>query len=224
MKTAMFKLASISALLGASLLTGAVSAHEAVGTLSANASAIDVYHTSCFTWDAAAAAALVPPEAATAAKRFVGQVHKQCTTNNAACNAPAGTVKITLGSPFGEKTSAGVTSNGVSATSNTTGSGAVNADTGLWLSGAGSSWVQVADLLGADANGTYTFAITHDNSTAISYQASIHCENATLGTAVPGATNQHTGTGVAGSAAAGWPDVANGATSTAADFNLFIHQ
>jgi hypothetical protein len=224
MKTAMFKFAFISALSSASF---AVSAHEAVGTLSANASAIDVYHTSCFTWAASAVqpGGAAPGESPTAAKRFIGQVHKQCTTNNAACNAPAGTVKISLGSPFGEKTAAGATPNGVASTTNTTGSGAVNVDTGLWLSGAGSTWLQIADLLGADANGTYTFAITHDNATAIGYQASVHCENATLGSAVPGLNpSQHTGTGVAGSAATGWPDVANGATSTAADFNLFIHQ
>ncbi|MEI6069349.1 MAG: hypothetical protein WCP96_18595 [Methylococcaceae bacterium] len=55
--------------------------------MAANGSAIDVYHTSCFNWGAAAvlAGGTAPGESTAAAKRFVAGAWHACTTNNAAC-------------------------------------------------------------------------------------------------------------------------------------------
>ncbi|TPQ29642.1 hypothetical protein ACH518_17580 [Methylomonas sp. HW2-6] len=181
--------------LGTLAYAGWATAHEAAGVLgSTSASTVDVYHTSCFTLSAAQVADPLGEyfgASTLATKRFVAQVHKQCTTNNAACNAAAGSVRVSIGA-IGGSNQVG----GSSASTSTTGSGAQHPETLLWLSGAGSAWVQVADTVGADRNGDYIVAISHSSATTNTYQASFHCEDVLLGNPAPGTDTQHTGTGV----------------------------
>jgi hypothetical protein len=122
---------------------------------------------------------------------------------------------LSLGSPFGNTPVAGVT---VSITAAVINGGVLDADSGLWLSSTTKSgWGQVADTAGADRNGTYTFAVSHETAVANTYLAKIHCENVAVGSLpVPDSSvGIHTGTGIL----VGGTDVPNNATTTGADYN-----
>ncbi len=237
MKNNTLKLTLLStAMLCAISLSNVSMAHTAPGTLSAadagTASEIDVYHTSCFTWNAAGAAA-AGGESTAAAQRFVARAYHRCSTLNATCTPTAlsgatSKVKVSVGSPFGNTPLAGVSS--------TTGvpvnSGGVLVDgtviPNLWGDGTNAgAWAQVKDNLGADANGTYTVAVSHTPGVATNYLATFHCENVAVG-ALPAPDSSvgiHTGTGVNnGANPNSFIDVPNGSGTTAADWNQFIDQ
>lgn len=241
----MLKLSLKTSLLSTAILcsagfSGASMAHNAPGllpndqtttglTAETNApSAVDVYHTSCFTWNSNQTQA--PGESATAAKRFVANVSHRCSTLNATCNVDTvgSKVRVSIGSPFGNNPTAGIwTATGAAAN----GSGVLldnSVTPNLWVDGSSrSTWVQTADTLGADANGTYTVAVSHKAGVKDSYIASFHCENVAVGAspAPDSSPSIHTGTGVNNGANPGsYVDVPNNSSTTAADYNQYIDQ
>lgn len=185
-----------AALIAAAGFSGIASAHDVQGALANIIPSVDVYHTSCFTYSAADAAAL--GESANAPKRFVGRVAKKCATNNAACGAQGGTVRISIGAvnPI-----AASTAGAYSSTSTATSPGTFKGEpaTGAWTAPA-SAWAQVANNGPAtDKSGLYVVAISHADTLAHNYMAQIHCEDVAVGAApTPSATNGviHTGTGI----------------------------
>ncbi|MDO9163765.1 MAG: hypothetical protein Q8N35_18165 [Methylococcaceae bacterium] len=196
MKRSNLKTAILSAaILSAVSVSGVSSAHDVQGSLANIIPSIDVYHTSCFTWSAAGAA---PNGASTlATQRFVARVGKKCTTNNAACNAQGGTVRVSIGaiSPIAASTT------GANASTTTAINGGAfhgEVGTGAWTA-TPSAWARVANNGAVDKNGLYVVAISHADTIAHNYLAQFHCEKETVGSAVPASdTNNaiHTGTGV----------------------------
>lgn len=235
LKMSLLASAIICAMGGSSMSMAAYSAPGTLpGTDAGAASAIDVYHTSCFTWSAAGAAAQIPPESASATKRFVARVLHRCGTNNAACNpsaggsSPASRLRVSIGSPNGNTPLAGATS----VTSAPVNGGGILIDgafvPALWGDGTSAGiWIQVSDNLGPDANGSYIFAVSHTPGQTSSYVVQFGCENVAVGAlpAPDSSTNIITGTGVnTGANPNSWIDVPNNSSTTAADYNQIIDQ
>ncbi|NOT10781.1 MAG: hypothetical protein HOP23_02940 [Methylococcaceae bacterium] len=85
MKSQTVKRTVLSALLmSAAGFSGTSSAHEALGSLANNASAIDVYHTSCFSWaaDQDFDGDGIIDEYSGPAARFVGRINKTAGNNS----------------------------------------------------------------------------------------------------------------------------------------------
>jgi hypothetical protein len=229
-----FKLSLLAtAMICAAGVSGVSMAHTAPGTLSATdastASSIDVYHKSCFTWNVNQTQA--PGESATAAKRFVARAYHRCSVLSSTCTPTSTTgskLRVSIGSPNGNTPLAGAFS---AAGSPVSGGGIVVDNTVIpFLWGDGTSagaWAQVKDNLGADANGTYTVAVSHTTGAATNYLATFHCENVAVGAAPApdSSVGIHTGTGVnAGANPNSWIDVPNNASTTGGDFNQYIDQ
>lgn len=226
-----FKLSLLAtAMICAAGVSGVSSAHQAPGSLAATSGAIDVYHTSCFTWTAAGAAAATiingETETALPAKRFVARVAKQCaaTSQNATCNAAANIVTVSIAGKDGSPTVAGT---GISASTTTAvGAGVQDAASALWLA-PWSAWVATANNGAAtNKNGDYIFAVAHSSAVANPYLAEIHCENVAVGASpVPGTNGIHTGTGVTATGGTiASPFAGSPVGTTGGDFNQIINQ
>jgi hypothetical protein len=214
-----FKLSLLAtAMICAAGFSGVSSAHDTTGALGASVSAIDVYHTSCFTWTAAGAAAV--GQSALPTKRFVGRVAKKCVTADTACGATGGNVKISIGA---KDTTANAAATGATATATANTGGALNGELpGVWTA-TPSSWVQVANTGTANKNGDYLVAVGHETAVASNYWVQFHCEAIALGASPsPANTNDlnHSGTGVTATGGS----IASPGAATGGDWNQFINQ
>lgn len=196
-KNSVKKATITAALICAAIAPGISSAHDTTGVLGAAISNIDVYHTSCFTWTAAGAAAF--GGSALPAKRFAARVAKQCATNNAACGGQAGTLRVSIGGKDSTPNDS-ATLIGASATTTATGGGAIHGEAGTTWTATPSAWAQTANNGPAtDKSGDYLVAVSHESAVAHKYWVQFHCEDVAVG-ALPVPSdlnnNRHTGTGV----------------------------
>jgi len=131
------------------------------------------------------------------------------------------TLRVSIGSPYGNTPVAGSSVSTLAATA--TGGGVLDPDAGIWVQGTtkSASWAQVANNATVK-NGPYIFAVSHSTAGANNYLVKLHCENVAVG-ALPlpdSSVGIHTGTGVG----AGNIDEPNGVVTTTADYNQFINQ
>lgn len=235
-------------LASAVLLTGfagGTSAHEAIGALGTAAGAIDVYHTSCFSWGSAAAATQAgvlngDTEVTGATGRFVARVAKKCATANSACGAASNTVTVTAVPGYTTPTPALPTGAVSVSTTTATGAGTLDPLSGLWVA-PWSTFAQVAnagpyaavpgDVAHSGKNGSYTVIVSHSSGVANNYVAQLHCEQPAVNALpAPSPTSLvHTGTGVtlignnAPDSSTGF-DAVSGLGTTGGDFNQTVNQ
>lgn len=222
-KNSVKKATITAALICAAIVPGISNAHDTTGVLGSAISNIDVYHTSCFTWTTAAAAALAKPESALPTQRFVARVAKKCANPNAACGAQTGTLRVTA-APEDSTANDGATLRGATATATAANGGAALGETPTWVA-TPSAWVQTANAGITDKNGEYIIAVGHETAVANNYWVQFHCEYPAVNASpAPSGTNGliHTGTGILGTGETPITSPFNGPTD--GDWNMIINQ